>query len=377
MKRLIVFLIGAMGLTSLCNAQQTSIPVIDKEKKYPEKEFLVDTEKKFVQLETRDDVLIDRDAHVYYVSDERILIANKIKGDVFIFDMNGKCLSNFNQKGGYGYKYLGHAMYDEKQKEIYILDAINSNILVFEEDGTLKRTLRKPKGLSLKEIYNFDENTLLGFHEYGYGELKVKQPYFFISKKSGELLSHVDYTMNKANPRIIQNGESVVVVVNNYSGSCKFGDQFVLSNLSSDTIYVLNKDKSLKPLLIQKPTVFNDPPVITSIGMLTDEFICLCTYPFNLKAARKRVNDGDGPNLQTGAKFFIYEFKTGEIYEQKNREYWAEKIDIHQNMYVEKMDCWLLKHRLEQGRLEGELKKIAEKIDINNNPVIIVGKIKK
>ena len=352
------------------------IPVLNKEKRYPKGSFKFKPEHSYVFLETNKDVLIDKAAHIYYVSDKRILIVNTLSGDIFLFDMNGKVTSKFNHKGGYGYVAITYAAYDEKKGEVYILDGMSKKIAVFSESGGLKRTLRLPYKLAIREIQIFDEHSLLAFHEHQYGKVTQKKPYLFLSKKDGTILSELNIRTDKVNPRE-HRGEVWTIIINNYSGNCKFGNEYILANMSCDTIYHLTKDKTLSPLFVQFPSVFSDPPVITAVGMKTDEFVTFSTFPYDLKKARRDHRNGEKQDpLKTEARFFIYEFKTKQFFELEKRQYWAEKIDIPSNMSVSLMPPYVLKAWLERGRLEGKLKKIAKEIDINDNPVIQITKFK-
>ena len=352
------------------------IPVLNKEKRYPKGSFKFKPEHSYVFLETNKDVLIDKAAHIYYVSDKRILIVNTLSGDIFLFDMDGKAISKFNHKGGYGYVWITYAAYDEKSGEIYILDGMSKKIAVFSENGALKRTLRLPYKLAIREIQIFNEHSLLAFHEHQYGKVTQKKPYLFLSKKDGTILSELNIRTDKVNPRE-HRGEVWTVIINNYSGNCKFGNEYILANMSCDTIYHLTKDKTLSPLFVQSPSVFSDPPVITAVGMKTDGFVTFSTFPYDLKKARRDHRNGKKQDpLKTGARFFIYEFKTKQFFELEKQQYWAEKIDIPSNMSVSLMPPYVLKAWLERGRLDGKLKKIAKEIDINDNPVIQITKFK-
>lgn len=153
----------------------------------------------------------------------------------------------------------------------------------------------------------------------------------------------------------------------NFSGSCKFGNDFILANMSCDTIYLLKQDKSLTPLFVQTPNVFAEHPVMTMVGMKADDFIIFSKFPYNLKSTRKLPPDG-------GVKYFMYEFKTGQFYSLQKNQYWAEKIDIPKNMHVEIFECYVLKEWLKRGYLKGKMKELASKVDINDNAVIWINK---
>jgi len=356
---------------------QKKLPILNKKIQYPQKALNLEVEEKYIFLETRKETLLDNGALVYYVSDKKVLITNTLKGDVFIFGMDGKAISHFNQKGGYGYSFLSYALYDESHKEVFIADHISKKIVVFTEEGALKRTLHIPSKLIIKEIYNFDENTLLAFHEHQYGELTQSKPYMFISKKDGSIISELNIVMNKANSKALNTGGVRFTHMNNYSGNCKFGNDFILANLSSDTIYLLKQDKKLIPVFVQQPSVFSDPPIITSVGMKTDDFITFCVYPYDLKEFRRKYENNEKEVVSDlKIRYLMYEFKTDKLFELEKRKYWAEKIDIPKNTSIELLQPYILKDWLKRGYLKGEMKEVAEKVNITDNPILRITKFK-
>ena len=356
-------------------SQATDIPVINKNKSYPEKEFEPNVDTIYVPLETNADILLGYDAHIYYVSDKRMLIVHKLQGDVFVFDMNGKALSHFNAKGGLGCTFINYVVYDEKNQEVFILDMAKRKIIVFSEEGRFKRSLQFTSGIHLSEIHNFDENSLLAFHEHRYGPLEQTKPYMFISKKDGTILSRLNITMDKANPRVLNLGTQRITKANNYSGNCKFGQEYILFNMSSDTIYLLKQDKTITPLFVQHPTVFSDPPVITSVRMKTDDYIAFTVYPYDLKQAQRDIANGYN-RIHEETRNLLYEFSTGRFFELKNLNYTVEKADVPKNTSVTLIDAYFLKRRLEKGKLKGKLKDVASKINIDDNPVVMLVKLK-
>lgn len=359
-----------------------NLPVIDKTKRYPKKAFDREVVETYIQLETRKDILLDGDAHLYYVSDKRMLIVNRQQGDVFIFDMNGKAISRFNEKGRDGYTMLDYALYDEPNKEVFIVDNISKKIFVFSEDGARKRTLHFPQSMQIIELCNFDENTMLAFHEHQYGSLVHKQPYFFISKKDGSIISRLNITTNKINPRrlyIFNSDNSITqhVITTNASGNCKFGQEFILANMSCDTIYLLKKDKTLTPLFVQTPSVFSEPLLVPTVQMKTDDFVTFYIYPFDLKKVKREYESGEKPKgYSAEGKHLMYEFKTGQFFELENNINTVDKCDVPAKTSVEVLHPYILKKWLENGRLKGKLKEIAKKVDVNDNPIIKIAKFK-
>ena len=86
--------------------QKNPLPVVDLTKEYPEKQVFVDgADTDYIALETTTEVLTDRDFRIEYVSDNRIAGINRQRGDIFVFDRNGRIISFFNHMGNSGIEY--------------------------------------------------------------------------------------------------------------------------------------------------------------------------------------------------------------------------------------------------------------------------------
>ena len=351
------------------------IPVIDKNKTYPKKEYHLETEVTYIPLETNKDVLLDRDAHIFHISESKILVANKTKGEMFIFGMDGKVVSKFGVKSGLGVVIITHVVYDEPNNEVFILDRPSRKVVIYNDKGTWLRAFRFPSDLIIEEINNFDNNSLLAYHEHLYGPILQKQPYMFISKKDGAVSSKLNINREKANPSVNyeKSTNTWAEIGFSHSGNCKFGHEFILANMSSDTIYLLKQDKTVLPLFIQTPTVFTDPPVIVSVGMKTDGIITFAIYSFDLMGFVKKGTSG---RFKGDERFLTYDFSTGTFYEHNSRGCWAEKADLPKNTGVRFIYPFDLINDFKLGILNGKLKEIASKMKLDDNPVIEITKLK-
>lgn len=116
--------------------------------------------------------MFDKVAKVIYVSDTRIIVINQNQGDIFVFGRNGKILSGFNHKGQgpEEYTYLNNVVYDEENKEIFI--STWNKFLVFSEDGQYKRTLQTFVADAWLDLYNFDNENIIGIRQVWHGGRK-------------------------------------------------------------------------------------------------------------------------------------------------------------------------------------------------------------
>lgn len=375
------------GLYISCLALQAQLPVFDKKKSYPEKRFnYIPEYQHYIPLETTPEVLVDKDGHLDYFSDKRIVVTNPRLGDVFVFDINGKVLSHFNRKGSDAYLSIGFVAYDEKKQEIYILDRNVRKIFVFTENGTFKRLLRFPSDhIWFTEIYNFDDNTLMaihdpqGIHESNIIDSKVKKPYMFISKKDGSLISVLNISIEKilTDKFTVQTGPNEAWSFKLSSGGCchntKFGDEYILANHSMDTVFLLKSDKTLTPLFVQTPSVFSEHPEVIDIGMKTDNYIFFAVKEWDL--LKSKEEGIKGRNYTPASRYFIYDLKNRQFF-GKLTPAGPERVDVPKNI-----DACLInaENFLESVKREkkptGNSKQVASRLNDEDNPVVYIRKI--
>ncbi|WP_321347863.1 6-bladed beta-propeller [uncultured Draconibacterium sp.] len=376
----IIFYLALTIISTHCLSQTNTqsdkhIPVLDKSKSYRSKEFEFQAQYKYVLLETSREVLLGENCKLKYASDNRLLFADEYGGDVFIFDINGKIYSKFNQKGGLGYTSITSIIYDETKNELFILDRIRKKIYVFSEKGALLRSFKTPEETFIAEIYNFNDSTLLAFDENLIGTDKPTKPYFFISRNSGNIIGYVNITVEKVNAtqfmESISKNESLSYsfIYTGIPDNCKFGNDFILSNKSMDTVYVLRADKSLEPLFTQIPSVHSEHTTAASVGMFTDKYLQICVADYDISAATKTMKSGKTWNPPF--KLYILDRETREFYRDSEKgKYTVHKTDTPLNHAYSVMPAIILKEKNKLGRLKGELKTIASKITINDNPVV-------
>jgi len=366
---------------------QTGIPEIDISKKYPGKTITVQevAEIEYIPLETTDEVLLDRDKQIVFISDERIVTMNFRQGDVFIFGRDGKIFSHFNHKGGSSeeYKLVQEITYDEKNKEIFITD-FGNKILVYSEKGQYLRSFKFPENTQWK-LYDFGE-TFLGYDEFGimFGNNYSKTPYSFISKKDGSIVSTLDLTIpNRYSPSTISKGKvegvamvgSLLRLTNNWHD----GKNLVLADQSADTVFQLSEDKKLIPLIIRKPSIHKDPSearIYLTPTIKTDKFIVFEKIIFDIEKYSKREDPARTK--------LLYNFTDGQIFSDVSfvnadcpllaQDFLP--VNIAKNTGAILIEPFQLLEYLGQGKVTGDLKQIAAKLKEDDNPVLMIVKFK-
>ena len=337
----------------------------------------------YVPLETNDAVLLAGSCKLSYISDKYVVVWQNLPGDIFVFNRNGKIHTHFNRRGQGDKEYIciTSVVFDEKNEEIFVICSVARRILVYSIAGEYKRSLSLSGDLNRLTVYNFDEETMLFYDEsgLGYSDDYNEWPYFFVSKKDGSVVSVLNYRLPVRYPdRYIirgttadgQNTTQPLYVTIPYNR--RFGEDIIISDISSDTIYRLTQNREMIPLMVRKPSVHksSDPVTILISTLYTDKFIVL--YEITL----------DWQNInQLHPKQFIYEYETGQISEIwfSNADipmFYASQPDIDspRNMNAQLLQIVYLKDQADY--LQGDLKQLVASLDDEDNPVLMVVKFK-
>jgi hypothetical protein len=364
--------------------------IIDILKSYPKKDIYLQSiaDIEYVALETTDDVLLGERCTLSYVSDNYIVVWEEM-GDVFVFNKNGEIVTHFNNRGQGNWEYLTITglVFDEKNEEIFVANMRSTcQIQVYTLTGKHKRTLNYSKDLELK-IYDFDDEVLLAYDEKGLlPELDrvtySKNPYMFLSKKDGSIVSILDITLPvrlpyNVNEEVTINGQSTRLYLTTYPRiiAIRNGQDFVISEISSDTIFLLDKNKELYPLINRTPSVHSSSLIKTlNATVLTDNFILSNLRIFDFTAAN---------NFSTVIPL-MHEFESGLTNEVKfvNEDYptgtWnPERVSIPQkNVAAILIQIPRLYEAYEGKKLKGDLEKLVATLDEYANPIIMIAKFK-
>ena len=381
-----IFLLACWLICSYaCTSQTqstTGIPVVDFEKEYPQKDLLVseNADVEYVRLETTDEVLLDGLAGLYLSVTDRYIVTNNSKeGRIFVFNRQGKHLYNFMRKGNSGeeFMYAKKVRVDDKAEEIFVLDARNK-VLVYTLDGKFKRVLDLPKDMRADDLWNYDDEWLLSYDNYNLdreGLTCAEQPFFLISKKDGQVKRIGVNAKDRIGPRIYfeKNGQRGVMAVSmNYI--YKNGDEFVLSELGNDTVFMLKNDE-ISPLLVRTPgSKDKDVRSMMSAPLKLGDYIEVVEAPKELKMESGKIE----------TKSVYLNLKTGECFDLnlKDDVNFVEPSAVRSSEYVEAPKNHILSmpntDRLfrwkEEGKLKGKLAEMVDEMKEDDNPILIIYK---
>lgn len=335
----------------------------------------------FIPLETNADFLLDRVAGALInVTEKYIVTVNITEGKLFVFNRQGKALHTFCRKGQgpEEFVYPTAVRVDEKSKEIFVLDY--KKVQVYSLTGKYKRSLNIPENVKIGSMFNYDDKHLICYDNHNLdrqGEKVAEQPFFLFSKKDGKITRIPLTIQNRIGQSmyIERDGKKMVVTMNNIAPMVKNGDEVVLSDMGSDVVYLYKRGK-VTPLLKRNPgTMDFTPRSAMGVVMKLGDIVWLREVKKEVKGPRPDIN------------MLTYDVATGEVnnlvlwddvnftnpYSVQSRN---ERQELPYNCTAANFQPDYLKKLNEQGRLTGRLKELAEEMLEDDNPLLILYKLK-
>ena len=347
---------------------------VDVTASYSKKELVLQDfmEVEYIPLETIDEFLCQ--GIVLAIGKEIILVKNQINdGDIFVFDKNGKGLRKINRKGGSGEEYsniLG-VILDEDNGEIFINDVIAKRIIVYDLYGKFERSFRHKEDSQYINIYNFDKENLIC-------NVTSGSPFIVISKQDGSIVNDIQISYEQKKSPIITkqiqvNGNSISVGTGYmYFPIIPYQDSWILTEPSSDTIFIFSTDYSKVPFIVRTPS-------IQSMSLEIFLFPRIITDRYYFMEIVKKEDDFSKIDL-------LYDRQESTIYEYifYNDDFSNKRtVDMIQKnvndgiVFWQKLEAHDLVESYEKGELKGRLKEIASNLEDEANPVIMLVKYRK
>jgi len=374
-----------------CERGKHSTPefiTVDVTKSYPKKELILQDfmDVEYIPLETTDEFLTQ--GSVVAIGEDFIVVRNRINdGDIFLFERKtGKGLKKINRRGQGPEEYVSYPwiILDEYNNEIFVNDILLEKILIYDFDGKFKRNFRHKEGALYVHIYNFDKDNLIcydGFFDYD--NKGSMNPFFLISKKDGSITKEIQIPFEeKIFPLLLRGGSIYGSMPESHYPIISYFDNWILVDLSSDTIYNYQPDHTMIPLIIRTPSIQSmDPEVFLFLCILTNRYYFMVT-------ARKEYDI----NTQQGFSEIdiIYDKQENTIFEYNvyNDDYIDKKLmsikpsrprPLNNDIASWKLlESYQLVESYKKGQLkDGKLKDIAATLDSEDNPVIMLIKHKK
>ena len=366
-------------------SKQLTLPILDLKKEYPEKNiYLQDiADVEYIALETHENGLVGGGFNL--VTDS--LIIAKMNDNVIFFYRNGNFSHSFNRKGPSGKEYssMGDIRINTQLKEIYIDDYLRSMIQVYSYEGEYLRTLKmKHDGFRHGHLFYIDSNNLLWEDITNVDNQKEKptnlMPYYKVSIKDGTMtqlpikvekrIRNTLYYHDKEMDKGISIGVSVYPVAN-------INGELILTDFAMDTLYAYRNDNLIPIAKKENWWKSNEIPYIVTLDAITDKY-------YLWHAVEKDFKKGILPS-----KTFLQDRYTGKCIQteliDKNitDENWRFRHRMSANIYMlprnhimQVYPAYKLIELYEDGKLQGELKEIAAKLKLDDNPVLMIAKFR-
>ena len=358
---------------------EDGVIVVDVTAKYPKKNLVLQDfmDVEYIPLETSGEFICQ--GLVLDVTKNFIVIINRnYDGDIFIFTRNGKGVKKINRKGqGVGeYTYISGIVLDEDRGEMFVNEHLAKRVIVYDLCGNLKRVLKHNGNAMYNRIYNFDYDNFIC-----YDGTVNEQSFSLISKQSGNVIKNIEILFEKKiMTSLILRDEK-----NNRSYSARlpyepiipYYNNYVITEPSSDTVYIYSSNHDMIPLIIGTPSIQSMvPEVFLCPSIVTDDFyfmeIVKKEYDFVLKRGFPNVCLMYDKKNKAIFEYIVY----NEDYLNKSKTFMntrplGNKIATWQNL-----EAYKLVDAYKKGQLKGKLKEIAATLDEESNPVIMLIKYK-
>lgn len=384
MKTLVSSLILGFLLLSCSNSEtkNNELPVVDVTKSYPKKEIVLQdiADVEYISLETRDDVLISDSKRLCIASPDSIFVGNYSEGSIYLFNEEGEFLNKFNHKGSSGQEYqkVWGIFYYKKNKEVIIMDSpFQYRFQVYNTSGDYIRTIPIDKKYSFNntEMVNYGDDFLLCYDRENIfnrgveGAIVNKLPYVLVSKLNGKAQNflpvfvpkRVDATLT------VTKGENSFIYWANLNSVIADDNGFILSEVSKDTIFTYSEETKLQPIAVREPEVLKmeEPLSLFQLEKTTKDYLF-----------GKIIGKETEKKYKFSTRNIVIDRKTNEVHESKIVNADAPNEDLDVEWFLNNNTSLLLgadklKDLLEEGKLKGDLKEIAEKISADDNPVLV------
>ena len=374
------------GTLSSCGPQAPvdSLPVIDLGKEYPKKEILVQNlfDVEYVPLETTDEFVTQ--GSLLAVSEHYVVVKNlRNDGNIYLFSRQDehavRCINRLGQSGE-EYTYVNGLVVDEAGGELFVLDSQASKILVYDLEGRFRRSIPFGENTSYYTMLNYDKDHLI-VHDASDREegQPPSKPYHhaIISKQDGSLVRVLPISIEKLVGTYVRTDGAAAVVFPPAGIVPNRGD-WLLTDISADTVYsYIPSGDRMKPFLALIPS--QDPVRLFAMGTVTDRY-------YFMEATRREFDFTTGQGF--GKDYWAYDVLGKAVYtpviqnadfKDGNQQYVSQLVLNGARLaVVHTLTADQLVSAYEEDNLnDGPLKDIASRLDMEDNPVLMLMKYKK
>jgi hypothetical protein len=359
---------------------------IDVTADYPKKELILQDfmDVEYIPLETADDFLCQ--GFVQAIGRELVVVTNRISdGDIFIFDRSGKALRKINRKGpgSEEYTHVQSIILDEDSGEMFINDPFAKKITVYDTYGNFRRSFRYREDAMNCRAYVFDrENLICHVELFRNAEAANKPEFMIISKQDGSVAREIQipYKEKKTTMLTVHTRPDGTRLATGLAGCplIPFPDCWILTELSSDTVYAYSLDHTMTPFMARTPSIQSmEPEVFLFPGILTDRYWFTEAIKKTYDAATRQGFPRKSLMYDRREKaFFEYTVYNDDYSDKKQVSMQSIPLSLEITTW-QTLEAHLLVEDYNAGQLKGRLKDAAAGLDEESNPVIMLIKRRK
>lgn len=372
---LLLIMAGCGGANENVSGEYVTINV---SKDYPEKKLILQDvmDVEYIPLETTDEFITHGD--VMDVGENVLIVKNsKNDGNIFLFDRKtGKGIRKINRlgQGVEEYSVIRGVTLDEDNNELFVTHT--GKISVYDLDGQFKRSFNFIDTESdYFKVFNYDRDKLITYNNKGNGMVPEQQPcYLILSKQDGSVIQEI-VTPSEGHKTLVilgGNGEKAIPV---FETTTRTSDNWVLMNLSSDTLYTYLPDGPIKPFIVRTPSIHSmDTEIFLFVEGVTSRYYFMRATEKKLDKKMRFLVSRLAYDKQEDTIFEYEIYNADFLYERP--VYWISSINQEiANWYP--FDASELTEAYKDGKLKGRLNEIAAGLNEESNPVIMLTKYKK
>lgn len=346
----------------------------------------------YIPLETTDTFLTS--GQLLAVSDDLLVIKDVSRlrnGNVFLFNRDGSGIGKFNHlgQGPEEYTNILDIVLDVEDNSLYINNHFSARVAVYDLHGNFKRSFKQKDGYFYNQMGDFNTDYLI-CHD---GRLEYDKPdtprnfFMLVSKHDGSIREiPIYYKEKKSRIAIKRDIDNKIVGDRSIYNKelIPFGDKWILSEMSSDTVFVYSQDFTKSPFMVRTPSIQQmNPEVFLYFGVITDRY-------YFMQSVKKQYDferDNGFPTTN-----LVYDRHSGSVFEYTlyNNDFLDKRtmnlvyefpiplviINRDKIAFMTKLEASDLLEAYEGGKLRGPLKEIAAGLDEESNPVIMIAKYK-
>ena len=395
---------GMVGCGTSSTQEKEDLIVVDVSKDYPKKELILQDlfDVEYIPLETTDEFVTL--GWLQAIGKDVMIIRNMwaVDGDIFIYDRKGKAIRHINRKGQGNEEYAATSgvYLDDERGEIFVGNRADGSVLVYDLYGNFKRRFKfNGDGFAdfsaFYSLYDFDnEHFIVQDSNSGRTfnfttkeeDLEPRNLFQLISKQDGSVSKEIEIPFEKKVSQVLFDEKGIGMV--NNPCIVPYGDRWLLTEPSCDTVYTYSPADGLKPFIVRTPSIQSmSPEIFLFPGVVTDRYCFMQTVKKELNLA---MMDTYYRLMRTD---LVYDRETKEVseYVLYNDDFTKEvpianlvdeifDLTVFSNdeiAFTWRINTPELVEAYQEGHLKGKLKEIAAGMHEEDNPVIMVAKYKR